>query len=75
MRDFFSIRSGTPSRAGPYWAQRQNLALSGIVAAQLPDHPPFAVHELAFLHVAEPYDRGPGVFGVKPIAIPGCGAK
>ena len=40
-------------------AQRQNLALSRIVAAQLPHHPPFAIHELAFLHVAEPDDPRP----------------
>src|SRR5208337_3014127 len=48
---FVAIDRDAQDRIG---AERQNLALSGIVAAQLPDHAPFAVHELTFLHVAEP---------------------
>ena len=48
-------------------AHRQNLALAGVIAAQLADNTPLAVHELALLHVAQPGDPRPWRGGAKPI--------
>lgn len=56
-------------------AHREDLALSGIVAAQLSDHTPLALHKLALLRVAQPDNLPAGSDWSKDLYAPADGSE
>src|SRR5450432_2209118 len=59
---FVAVECNPQRRVG---ANSQDLALPRIVATQLPDDAPLAVHKFALLNVAEPDNLRPGRVGGK----------